>query len=836
MAAPEHVQAFLPLVARPARYVGGEVGAREPDPDERLRVVLAFPDVYEVGMCNNGLLFLYEILNDVPGVTCERVFAPDDDMAAQLRVRNVPLYSLETGRPVREADVLGITVPSPLNYTSALTLLSLSEIPLRAADRRAGDALVIVGGHAVFNPEPVSAFTDACFIGEGDEAVVEITELLTERKESGATRQKKLEALAGIEGVYIPSLYEPDADGKFEAHEPAPPKVKKRIVTDVGKLPHTISKIIAWVAPVHDRAALEVTRGCAQACRFCQAGFATRPYRERPSPDVVRAAGEAVAATGTGDLSILGLNPADYQALPDMLERLRADHPGVRISLPAIRLEKYGARAAEAVSAEKPGQQTFAPEAGTERLRRTVNKNITDDEVLEGVRSAGAGGIQRVKLYFIVGLPNETDEDVVAIADLAARADRALRDGLGRWGRVTVNVAAFVPQAHTPLQWFGQIPLAEIKRRFGLLRKHLKPKVKLKVDGAETSVLEAALARGDRELGPVILDAYLRGARRDGWHEAFKWDVRRDAFARGGIDVEAYASRTLEVGAPLSWNHVDVGVTDKFLAAEYARAFASETTPDCFAEPCAGCGACAGEIKILRYEPEEKPAAPPPAPDRTKKITRLRFIYEKKGLWRFAGHLDLTRLVIMLLNRAGVPLTYGRGFSPKPRLELAPALPTCAAGAEEWGDAWLHAETTPDELLELVASGAKELGITFAAQVAAKAPSLAREINWGEYVCDFDPAAAVGGLNKDAITETIVRNVGEIPVPAEDEPYVLNAAYVPDSRELVFELVTSADGRALSPYAVAGELTGITEPLSKCIGITRVTCGRFNNHHVIPQR
>ncbi len=839
MPAPENVQYFLPLVARPARYVGGEVGAREPDPDERLRVVFAFPDVYEVGMCNNGLLFLYEILNDVSGVTCERVFVPDDDMAAQLRVRNVPLYSLETGRPVREADVLGITVPSPLNYTNALSLLSLSGISLLSADRREDDPLVIVGGHAVFNPEPFSAFADACFIGEGDEGVVEIAELLIELKELGpAARTEKLEALTAVEGVYIPSLYEPGTDGKLHAREPAPPKVKKRTVTDVGKLPHPVSKITAWLAPVHDRAALEVTRGCAQACRFCQAGFATRPYRERPASDVVRAAGEAVAITGTGDLSMLGLNPADYSPLLNVLEELRVKHPGIRVSLPAIRLEKYGARAAKAVSAEKPGQQTFAPETGTERLRRAINKEITDDEVLRGVRAAGAGGIQRVKLYFMVGLPTETDEDVIAIAKLAARADKALRDGLGRWGQVTVNVAAFVPQVHTPFQWFGQVPLSEIKRRFNLLRKHLNPKIKLKADDPEMSVLEAALARGGRELGPVILDAYLRGARRDGWHEAFKRGVWQDAFARAGINVEAYASRMLDVDGALSWDHIDVGVTKKFLAAEYERTFASETTPDCFAEPCAGCGACAGELKIRRYEPEELPAPPPPAYDRTVKVKRVRFTYQKTGLWRFLGHLDLMRLVIMLLSRAGVRMTYGRGFSPKPRLELAPALPTCAAGAEEWGDVWLHAETTPDEFLKSVSGSAAELGVTSAITIDAKASSLAREINYGEYVCDFGPAAAVGRLDANTITETVKRKLDEINnlvhnTPAENEPYLLSAVYVPKSDELTFALVNAPDGKGLSPFGVAGELTGIREPLSKCTIITRVKCGRYEGGEIV---
>jgi len=828
MPAPENVHYFLPLVARPARYVGGEVGAREPDPDERLRVVLAFPDVYEVGMCNNGLLFLYEILNDVPGVTCERVFAPNDDMAAQLRVRDVPLYSLETGRPVREADVLGITVPSPLNYTSALSLFSLSSIPLLSADRREGDPLVIVGGHAVFNPEAFNAFADACFIGEGDEGAVEIAELLTELKERSAVRQEKLEALTGVEGVYVPSLYKPGPDGKLEAQAPAPPKVKKRTVTDVGELPRPVSKVIAWLAPVHDRAALEVTRGCAQACRFCQAGFATRPYREHPASDVVRAAAEAVAATGTGNLSILGLNPADYWALPDVLVGLRAEHPGVRISLPAIRLEKYGARAAEAVSAEKPGQQTFAPETGTERLRLVINKNMTDDEVLDGVRAAGAGGIQRVKLYFMIGLPTETDDDIIAIAKLAARADRALRDGLGRWGRITVNAAAFVPQAHTPFQWFGQVSLPEIKRRLNLLRKHLNPKIKLKADDPEVSVLEAALARGGRELGPVIQDAYLHGARRDGWHEAFQWGVWRSAFARAGINVEAYASRTLEVGAPLPWDRIDVSVTEKFLAAEYERAFAGEATPDCFAEPCAGCGACAGELKIRRHEPKGLPTTPLPTPDRTVKAARVRFTYAKKGLWRFLGHLDLTRLVIMLLSRAGVPMTYSRGFSPKPRLELAPALPTCAAGDEEWGDAWLHAETTPEEFLKAASERAAELGMTSAATVDGQASSLAKEINYGEYLCNFGPAAAVGRLDTNATASTIKSKVDAIPVKPEDEPYILHATYEPERDEFAFALVNAPDGKGLSPFGVAGGLTGIREPLSKCIVITRVKCGRYD--------
>ncbi|MCP4231222.1 MAG: hypothetical protein GY771_13875 [bacterium] len=397
MPVPEEVQLWLSLVRKPARYVGGERGSHPPDPNERLRMVLAFPDLYEVGMCNQGLLFLYEIANRIPGVTCERAFLPAPDMAAQLRVRSQPLYSLETGRPVKDADLLGISVPSPVNISGVPALLGASGIPLLREERREDDPIVIAGGYAAYNPAPLVAFCDGFAIGEGDELVADIAETLLIAEEMNATRTEKLRFMAKLDGLYLPGY----------TKRP----VKKRVVADLKQTPHPAPSIIAHIEPIHDRIALEAARGCVKGCRFCQAGMVSRPYREREPGGLYGCATEMMETTGSGDISLLALNAADYAPVIPLLNGLQSSYPQAKISLPALRLDDYRAAMGGAVGRNKPGQQTFAPEAGTQRLRDAINKPITDDEIIEGIHAAGESGVQRVNVYVIRGLPTEADDD-----------------------------------------------------------------------------------------------------------------------------------------------------------------------------------------------------------------------------------------------------------------------------------------------------------------------------------------------------------------------------------------------------------------------------------------
>ncbi len=555
---------------------------------DAFRVVLAYPDVYDVGMANQAIQILYAALNDMEGVSCERTFVPWKDMADALRRRGAPLLALESLDPVAAFDIIGVTLPHELTYTNVCELLDLAGVPLRACDRGPADPFVIAGGPCAYNPEPIAAFFDAILIGDGEEAAREIASVVREARQDGASRTEVLERLRRIGGVYVPLL-----------DVPGTRTIRKRLVRDLTPFASPVCPVVPYVDVVHDRVAIEVLRGCVRGCRFCQAGMVYRPVRERGADAVVRDAVRALRCTGYEEVSLTSLSTADHSQFADIVRRLvrRLEGTGIAISVPSLRLDAFTFELARLLGQGKRASLTFAPEAATQRLRDVINKNITEHDVLSTVERAFAAGWRRVKLYFMIGLPTETDEDCAEIGALVRRVVETARGATpaGERGsvRVAVSVSTFVPKAHTPFQWEPQIPLGEVHRRHDIVRRVMPRKgVELSFHDAEASFLEAVLARGGRELSDVIERAWQLGARFDAWSESFSLQRWMRAFEECGVDPSAIAHRAWPEDEPLPWAHVSAGLSERYLRIERRRALEGIRTPDCAVAGCTGCGVC----------------------------------------------------------------------------------------------------------------------------------------------------------------------------------------------------------------------------------------------------
>ena len=594
---------ILPSVTKPARYTDHEWNViSKPLQEATLKFALVYPDVYEVGMSHLGLRILYHILNDSPGWLAERAYAPWVDLEQEMRARKLPLVSLESGLPLHQFDVIGITLPYEMNYSNVLNVIDLAGLPLRSRDRSEEHPLVIAGGAAVVNPEPLADFIDAFVLGEGEQVIVEIAQALEEYQ--GKPRPQVLRRLAQMEGVYVPSFYQVTYrdDGTVEAVNPtngdAPEKVGRRVIWDFENCPYPTHQIVPFLECIHDRITLEIMRGCTRGCRFCQAGMVCRPVRRRSAATLLKLADRAVRSTGHDEISLLAFNAPDHPEIEELVSRLIEAHgpTGVGVSLPSLRVDSFSVNLAEKIQKVRKTGLTFAPEAGTARLRKVINKQVGEDDLFQVAEAAFAAGWTHLKLYFMIGLPTETDEDVQAIIDLVeeliGRGRKALGERKGRL-RLALSIGAFVPKPVTPFQWVPQASIQEINRKHQLLQSGLRSKhLRLSWQQPELSWLEAVFARGDRRLGTVLERAWQLGCKFDAWSEQFSFEGWSQAFRDCGISPAFYANRERDHEEVFPWDHLDFGVTKEFLWQEAERAFAGQVTPDCRLEKCVECGAC----------------------------------------------------------------------------------------------------------------------------------------------------------------------------------------------------------------------------------------------------
>ncbi|MBI5479559.1 MAG: TIGR03960 family B12-binding radical SAM protein [Deltaproteobacteria bacterium] len=794
---------FLDAVERPSRYLGGEYLEVVKASPALARIALCFPDLYDIGMSHLGTKILYTLLNRDPRVACERCYAPWGDLERELRGRGVPLVSLETAVPLRDFDVVGFSLQYELTYTNVLLMLDLGGVPLRAAARGPGDPFVIAGGPNATHPEPLAPFVDAFFIGEAEGLLADLVHDLARLRRERAPRPGALATLAGRYPLYVPALYRltTSAEGLVVTDGPVddrgPARVRRVAIDDLARFPFPDDAPVPHAEAVFDRAGVEIASGCTVGCRFCQAGMIYRPTRERHPDDVLRAVLHGVQRTGYDETSLTSLSTADYSAIvpltAELMRRLKAE----RVTLGLSSLRAYGLP--ESLLRDLAGVRatglTFAPEAGTQRLRDVIAKNVTEADIEETTRRVFGLGFRRMKLYFMLGLPTETDEDVTAIAKLAGRLQR-LAQRLARGAQVTVSVSTHVPKPHTPFQWCAMDSLAEITRKQRLLRSFARAeRLTLKWHEASMSIIEAALGRGDRRVADAIEHAYRHGARFDGWDDLFSLPRWEAAFAAAGVGPETYLAG-LPVGARLPWDHVDVGLDPEFLAREHRHALRGQGAPPCgkavgqvahhasLAEDraderklvCYDCGAAcdlaamrerrAGFLRALGAEAPRLDAAiahagaaaPAPGPQRpapgpgfqAAPGRRLRLLVTKLGPAAYLGHLDYLRLLPRIARRAAVPLFYSAGFHPKPEVAAGPALGLGIPSRGEVFDVRFEAGTAGETLGEDALCHALEAvapaGVRFlrARELRAGDPPLGRVLGAADY------AVEVAGLGASA--------------------------------------------------------------------------------------
>ncbi|MBM4319524.1 MAG: TIGR03960 family B12-binding radical SAM protein, partial [Deltaproteobacteria bacterium] len=797
---------FLEQLRRPSRYLGGEHGQITKGWNEvQLRFVLAFPDLYELGMSHLGMKILYQEVNARPELLCERAFAPEDDLEQQLRARNLPLVSLESWRPLCCFDVVGFSLQYELTYTNLMNMLDLSGIPRRAAARGEGDPLVIAGGPCALHPEPLAPFVDAFFVGEGEAALPALLLAVARLRREGAGRRTLLQALAGLEGVYVPSCYEVVATAPhgFEVvGDPlavaAPPRVRRVLVDDLDRYAFPALSPVAATETTFDRLSMEIARGCNQGCRFCQAGMTYRPVRERSVAAVLDTVLAALRATGYDEVSLTSLSTADYSALPLLVGQLgeRLHEARAALSVSSLRAYGLGEELLRAIARVRTTGLTFAPEAGTQRLREVINKNVGDADLESSAAQAFRTGWSKLKLYFMIGLPGETGEDLTGILDTVARVRAIGRQLRGRSVEVTAAIATFVPRPHTPFQWAAMDTPEELERKQRwLLQEARQRRLQLRLHDRQASRLEGIFARGDRRLAAALERAYQLGARFDGWDERLRPEIWQQAFAEAGLQPEEYLI-ALQPGQRLPWDHIDAGVSPEFLEREWQRARRAQASAPCLsASPrspervvCHRCGMGCALSELLARRAVARAGAGPaspageqvaggggagreaagrevslvagragragrggrapgsrgPAPAFAQaEAQRFRLNYAKLDRATFLGHLDVVRDLPRILRRAGLTAHYTEGYHPKPAMTFGPALRLGIPSLGEWVDVLVEGETTAEQLLERL-NEVTTAGIRFlrAGRLDAGAIRLSRLITLVEHGLLLDEQAA----------------------------------------------------------------------------------------------
>jgi radical SAM family uncharacterized protein/radical SAM-linked protein len=751
---------ILPTVSKPTRYLGDELNAVKKDPEnpELIRFALAFPDIYDVGMSHLGLKILYHILNSRDDVWAERVYAPWVDMEKEMRSKGIPLFSLESASPLTEFDIIGFSLQYEMSYTSILNMLDLARIPLLSADRDESHPLIIAGGPCAFNPEPLSDFIDFFVIGDGEEAITEIVDCYKSHKNAGQPARKELlRKMAEIEGIYVPAFtsVQEQPDGTLAVSDSL--KVRKRVVRDLDNAPYPVDYMVPFMRPIHDRAIIEVMRGCSRGCRFCQAGMIYRPVRERSLDVVQRLAEDIINETGYEELSLSSLSTCDHSSISEILQKLvetQGKEKHVATSLPSLRTDAFSVELARKLGSTGKTGLTFAPEVATQRMQSVINKNISRSEILSTVKDAFSTGWDSLKLYFMIGLPTETEEDVARIAQLVKEIlNTALQ--VNRRASLNVSVSTFVPKAHTPFQWERQLSIDEIQRRQRLLMDIIgkNRRINLSFHSPQVSHLEGVFARGDRRLGQVLMAAHKLGCKLDGWTEMFNFDAWMQAFAQCGIDPDVY-HRERKSDQVLPWDHIDTYLTKDFLLRERDKAYKAMLTPDCRWGECARCGICDQKLgrvmKIASQDARHKTqdtGQKEKSPDLGSSVlsleslniqhpaSRIRFQFAKREEVKFISHLNMLNTFTRAFRRAGIPVAYSQGFNPHPKISFGSVLPVGTTSEVEVADIALEDYMGPEEFISRAnAQLPQGLEILKAQEISLKEQPLMAQISLASYI------------------------------------------------------------------------------------------------------
>jgi len=738
---------ILPKVSKPTRYLGDELNSVRKDLDnpDLIRFALAFPDIYDVGMSHLGFKILYQILNSRDDVWAERAYIPWVDMEEEMRARDIPLACLESGSPLKEFDIVGFSLQYEMSYTNILNMLELAHIPLMSVDRDHSCPLIIAGGPCAFNPEPMVDFIDFFVIGDGEEVIMEIVDCYKAQKDED--RKKLLGKMADIEGVYVPlfSSVEEQPDGTLAVVDVGHgASIRKRVVADLNAAPYPVDYFVPFMKPIHDRAVIEVMRGCSRGCRFCQAGILYRPVRERSTATVENLAKELIDRTGYEGLSLASLSTCDHSSINEIVDRL-AESPGkskhVSISLPSLRADSFPAGLAKKLARVGKTGLTFAPEVATQRMQNVINKCITRDEVFSAVESAFSTGWDSLKLYFMIGLPTETEEDVAEIARFIRNILHAAMR-MNKRASLNVSISTFVPKAHTPFQWERQLSVDEVQQRQDFLRDEIGRNRRLSVSfhSPQVSFLEGVFARGDRRLGAVLLRAHELGCKMDGWTEFFNFSAWMKAFDQCEIDPNAYI-QARERDQIMPWDHIDTLVTKDFLLAELDRAYGLELTPDCRWGKCSRCGIRGaldtGCPEIRPSEPEDQDQVsniPQPQTSIPDPESRIRFQFAKREAVKFISHLDLINSLVRAFRRARIHVAYSHGFNPHPKLRLGSGLPVGTTSDAEFADVDLETHIEMGDFISRSnAQLPNGLEILEAQEISLKERPLMAQINLASY-------------------------------------------------------------------------------------------------------
>lgn len=680
------IKDILPLVEQPSIYLGSEINTiKKENTDNKFKIALAFPDLYELGTSHFGIQILYHIINKQPACIAERVFAPRNDMVDYLKKYKIALASLETDTPLGKFDIIGFSLLYELNYTNILMMLDLAGIPFRSAQRDTTFPFIIAGGPCTCNPEPIADFFDAMVIGDGENVIKEMIRLWQRWKNKGsASKETLLEMWSVVEGIYIPSFFSTDFNAKgFQILKPQKKEysgVKKAMLKDLNKAPFPDAPVIPFGKPIHDRLRLEIARGCTRGCRFCQAGMIYRPVRERSVETLMKLVNTSLSTTGYDEISLLSLSTGDYTAVEKLMEVLmqRCERDHIAVSLPSLRVGTLTPELLKQIKKVRKTGFTIAPEAGSQRLRDVINKNITEKEICDTVRDAFQMGWRLIKLYFMIGLPTETWEDLDAIVSIVDKLRK--KGGPGKHqAKINVSITTMIPKPHTPFQWFSQNSLEESAEKIRKLRARLKmPGIHVKWQDPKVSLIEGLWSRGDRSLSRLLETAYEKGCRFDGWSDQFNFQLWQEAIDDAKINMEFFTTRVRTIDEPLPWDHIDIGVTKDYLIKEYEMTEKGGITDDCRWGQCSKCGVCDFENirpQIYKADNEKKEAFKANKEIGEQFFQRLKITYSKMDEARFFGHLEMVKIIIRAVNRAGIVVKYSKGFHPMPQISFEDPLP-----------------------------------------------------------------------------------------------------------------------------------------------------------------